>query len=90
MLAFLNFGARFTVLIPLIVVTWSLLIGGTVTEMPFGLQESLQYFADTIAVIVDTMPWMEVILDIMLWGLQIKMVLMFVGLLKWVISLFVN
>jgi len=99
MLAFLNIGARFTVLIPLIVISWSLimglgeedvLFGGVITEMPFGLQDSLQFFANTIAVIVYTMPWFEVIFDIMLWGVQIKLLLMSVSLFRWIISLFVN
>jgi len=94
MLDFLKFGAKFTVLIPLIIVSIEFILSQTmgisiqVTEMPFGMQEPLEFFANGLATIVDTMPWFEVILDIMIWGVQLKLLFMAINLVKYVISLF--
>jgi len=94
MLDFLKIGAKFTILIPLIllsieyILTQTLGISIQVTEMPFGIQEPLEFFANGLATIVDTMPWFEVILDVMIWGVQLKLLFMTINLLKYVLSLF--
>jgi len=95
MLDFLKLGVKFTTLIPLIVITTGYVLHSTlgidiaVTEMPFGMQEPLEFFANGLATIVDTMPWFEVILDIMIWGVQLKLLFMTINLIKYVVSLFV-
>jgi len=90
MLSFLNFGAKWTILLPAIGVAFVLLVGHPITEMPYGLQEPLELLANGIAVAVDTLPMMEVIFDIMIWGIQIKILLLTIEILKWVISLFTS
>jgi len=83
----LNTGIILGIFIPLLVVIWTYTIGGPVTTMPFGTHEAIQFFAETIHGIVNTLPWMEVIFDIIRWGLQIKLILIGYELFRWIIGL---
>jgi len=90
MLSFLNFGAKWTLILPAIGLAYVMAFGQPVTEMPYGLQEPLELFANGIAVAVDTLPMMEVLFDIMIWGIQIKLLLISIEIFKWVVSLFMS
>lgn len=90
MLAFLNISAKYVFLIPIIVIVWTLLIGGPVTEMPFGTQEALDVIANGIANVIHIMPFMDVVFDVIIWGVQIKVMLMIINILKFILDLFVQ
>jgi uncharacterized membrane protein len=90
MLSFLNFGAKFVLLVPAIVLVWTIVIGGPVTEMPFGVQDELQFFSNMLAMVVDILPFMDVVFNVIIWGIQIKLVLLGVELFKFVLSLILN
>lgn len=63
---------RLVVFLPAIVLAWSLIIGGPVTEMPFGIQPPLDFFSSTVHGIIDFMPWLQAPLNVMLWALLVK------------------
>jgi len=90
MFSWFNFGAKFIIVLPAIFIVWELLVGATVTELPYGLQPALETFANGIALAVDTLPMMEVIFDIMIMGVQIKLLLLTIEIFKWVVSLFTS
>jgi len=87
MLGFLNFGKIFVFLIPALVIGWTLAIGGPVSEMPFGIQGPLEIFADKIASLIAIFPWLEIVFDIFIYGLQIKIILLSLEIIKFVIGI---
>lgn len=98
-LSFLSIVPKFVLLVPAIVFAWSLLIGGTVqdlnisiplTSTTIDLQTPTVLLADTIASIINIMPFMEVVFDILLAGLQIKILLVVVQLFFRIIGIFVQ
>jgi len=89
-ISFLNFPLKVAFVIPAIVICWTILIGGPVTEMPFGLQEPLQFIADAIATIVHVMPWMDPIVTIFIMGIQVKIMFIIVSVIQWIVSIFVQ
>jgi len=88
--AILNLGIKFAILFPAVVFGWTLLIGGPVTEMPFGLEEPVQLMASSIAFIIHIMPWMEIVLDIMIYGLQFKLMIILIEVMRWLLSMLVQ
>jgi len=99
MLSFLNIPIKFVWLVPAIILGWTLLIGGPVTDLdlsfPFTdielpLQEPLQMFADTIASLVTVLPFMEVIFNVFVWGIQIKLMLIIVDIIWRVVGMFIQ
>jgi len=98
-LSFLSIVPKYVLLIPAIVIVWTALIGGTVesliitlplTDQTIDLQTPTDYFANVIATIIDIMPFMQPVLTVFFWGFQIKMLLIVVGIIKWILSLFVQ
>jgi len=90
MLSFLNVAPKLIILFPIITVTWAVIIGGTVSEMPFGMQPALQMLADSLASLINIMPWLEVVFDVFIYGLQIKLLLLGVQLFQWILGLIVQ
>jgi len=84
----MSVGAKFVFLVPLIVISWTLLIGGPVDELPFGAQTPVNAFAYVVSQLIVVAPWLEVIYDIIIAGIQIKIMLMVVEIFKWVISVY--
>lgn len=83
----LNTGIILGIFLPLIVLVWTYAIGGPVTTLPYGIHEPVRFFAETIHGIVNTLPWMEVIFDIIRWGLQIKIMLLAYEIFRWIIGI---
>jgi hypothetical protein len=88
---------KFTIIIPIIVVVWTIIIGGPVedlnlslpfTDQTLNLQEPLEYFSNVIATVVDVMPWMEIIFNIIVYGIIIKFILVIVDLFWRLIGFF--
>jgi len=86
----MSIGTRFVFLIPIIVIAWTILIGGTVTELPFGSQTAINAFAYIVHQIIEVLPWLEIIYDLMIAAIQIKILLMIVELFKWVLSIYLT
>jgi len=78
----ISLGTMTALVVPIIVVVWTIMIGGPVTEMPFGIQPALQMFSNTIHSLIAAMPWLEVIYDFFIWGIQIKILFLVVELQK--------
>jgi len=98
-LSFLSIVPKSVYFLPALVIVWSILIGGTVsdlniaipfTETGFDLQTPTVFIADVIATLVSAMPWMDVILDVFLFAIQFKIMIMIVGIIKFVVSIFVQ
>jgi len=89
-LNFLSIPAKYVLLLPAITIAWTILIGGPVTELPFGMQEPLEFFANQLAMIRDFMPWMEVIFQVFLIGVQVKLFMLTADIIFRVIGIFVQ
>jgi len=89
-LSWLNLGTKFTLIIPMVIVLWTVVIGGPVTEMPFDTQNALQLFANTIHSAIDIMPFLDPMWNVLLWGIQIKIFVLSVQVIQFVIGLFLN
>jgi hypothetical protein len=77
----LSVGAKFVFLIPILVIVWTIIIGGPVNDLvlnlPFSetdldLQSPLEFFANTIASLLTFMPWLEPMFNVIIWAIQIK------------------
>jgi len=99
MLSFLKIPIKFVLLFPAVVLAWTLVIGGPVTDLnlslPFmegslDLQTPLELIADTMASLIAIMPWLEPMYQVLVWGLQIKVVLILVDIIWKVLSIFVQ
>jgi len=51
------------------------LLADPVTELPWGLQQPLEVFANMFNVIANTMPWMATVLNVILIGMFVKIAL---------------
>jgi len=88
MFAVFNLPVKIAFFLPAIVLGWTLLIGGPVTEMPFGLEEPLQLVADILATIISTLPWMEPVIWVFMMGLQVKLMFIAVNIIQWLTNIF--
>jgi len=98
-ISFLSIIPKYLILIPAIVLAWTILIGGTVQDLnidiPFtstviDLETPTDILANQIAAIIDMMPFMAIVFSVFIWGLQIKIVLLLIELIWKVLSLFVQ
>jgi len=98
-LSFLSIVPKFVLLVPAIVIAWSLLIGGTVqdlnisiplTDTNIDLQTPTVFFADTIATIISILPFMDVVFQVLLIGIQFKILMIVVSLFFRIIGMFVQ
>jgi len=89
-------AVKITTLVPIILAVWTLLIGGSVKDLdlqiPFSdivipLQTPLELIADTMASIINLMPWFEVIYNLFIAGIVIKFMLILFELFWKVITL---
>jgi len=83
----------------LIIIVWTIVIGGPVQDLnlsfPFTdrtilLQEPLEIFGDTMASLVSALPWLDTPYTLIIIAIQIKMLLIFVDLFRWIVGLFTN
>jgi len=59
-----------------------------VTELPLGIDEALTFFVGTITGLISVMPWLEIVWQILLLGLSIKILLFTWHWIKYIIDLF--
>lgn len=77
-------AVRIVVFLPAVVLAWSLIIGGPVEELPFGIQPALDFFASTVHGMIDFMPWLQAPLNVMLWALVVKSFVLTIDAIKFV------
>jgi len=85
-----SFLAKYAILFPAIIIVWTLLIGGTVQEAPFGLDTVLTIVANGIATIRDIFPFMEPVINVFFWGVQIKIALLIIKGIMWIVSIYAS
>jgi len=81
-------SAKFVFVIPALIIVWTLLIGGPVQELPFGTQTGLNAFAYVIQQLITVMPWLDVLYNMLIWGIQIYIFLLVVQVFKWILSFY--
>jgi len=58
-----------------------------VTELPFGMDEALNYFATVIGQILHVMPWMEVVWQVFLIAMGVKVTLWLIEMMLFMYKL---
>jgi len=51
------------------------LLADPVTELPWGLQQPLEVFANMFNILANTMPWLATVLNVILIGMFVKIAL---------------
>jgi len=82
MIPYLSF---LTVLALLVVVTAFMPV---VTELPFGMDTALVFFVGTIKALLQLMPWLQIVWNLILWAIFIKSLLFAWKWVQWFIQLF--
>lgn len=94
-----NSGFKVIIVLPAVVGVWTALAGGLVDDLDFTipltdieieLQNPLEQFANIVATIVDVMPWFEIIYELMLAGIVIKLMLFFFSIFIKVVGILVS
>jgi len=60
--------------------------GGTVTQLPFGMQPAVDLFAGTLNSVFAVAPFVEVPFALIMWAIGIKIALVFLQFVMWIIE----
>jgi len=58
-----------------------------VTELPFGMDAALSFFIGTIRAILELMPWMQIVFQLILWAMFIESLLFAWKWVQWFMEL---
>lgn len=58
-----------------------------VTELPFGIDEALQFFVGNIRALIELLPWLATVWNLFLWALFIKSLLFIFHWVRWFVEL---
>lgn len=59
-----------------------------VSELPYGMDEALSFFVATIKSLLQLLPWMQIVWNLILWAIFIKSLLFAWRWIQWFIHLF--
>lgn len=95
----LKLGLKVTLVVPAIGIIFTVVFGGLVTTMDFTLpgtdtevqlQDALVHAANIIATVINVMPWMEAVFNVIVAGIAIKFFIIMFEVMWKVISLFMS
>lgn len=95
----LKLGLKVAVVVPAIGIVFTVVFGGLVTTMDvtipgtgttLEIQDALEYMANVIATVINVLPWMEAIFNVIIAGIAIKFFIIMFELMWRVISLFMS
>jgi len=64
----------------------SIPLGGIVDELPFGMQEPVDFLASVIHTAFDTIPLIEEPFTFLIYAIEIKIALVMLGFAMWIIE----